>query len=760
SSTSSIKGAESSESVKRSGLFVNNLSVTQSSPDIEVVEKSEENESLKDSSDEKSGQTQSHHKEGRLSLIRPKSFRKLLRIHSRFRKSKSEDTSSSTTESLLSPRQSPSLPRQSSCAPFTIGQSIDEAVETESDIFGVHIHNTDRKLKTSQTVLCPAVKVHIIDSKTGNYLLKRDANRNVVSYYENKNEKVNYIMPMMTQPCDLVNRIRYPRYPIWEELLVYNEDYSHFIKEDILIFFEILDFVGFTSEIDFKNSVQKKNAPWCYRVAWAFLRPVSTDGHLNTNIKLRLQLFKPLSESLERDAKFPQTTENGSKICYQGSLYVTIKSISVNEAKQNLKPSLRSLLPLQPEQAPERTSNNEQPSDNETVRSIPIWSKIEGQASKVPTCLWHELSAGNNRSCYIIKFSNDGLKIVCGASVFTAYMAKEKRSSIFLFELPSGNFLKRVNGFHLGTIYDLDWSKDDQMLVSASNDCTSQVWRLHKDHLTSLVLPHPCFVYSARFCPNDANLIFTGAYDGLIRLWSVKKSLEILSCEPQLLQELDGNLGQVLCLAFKTYPNSNALTLFSGGTKGNIAAFKQKDNKNDSIWCLNSRIRLKELHNVPINSIKIHPFGNKLIVYCRDGIQRVIDYKLEIVVQRCYGTLNARHLIRGCISPCGKYLFAGSEDGMVHVWNTDTGDKIYVYNDLPFKDSVTCVEYHPFDNIHTYDTKIAVKPSPARKAVLRKSHTVDESSRDAAKSKLKMQRAMRKLEAALRLGVSESGESK
>lgn len=169
---------------------------------------------------------------------------------------------------------------------------------------------------------------------------------------------------------------------------------------------------------------------------------------------------------------------------------------------------------------------------------------------------------GNNRSCYSLKFSQDGSKLACGASVFAAYLSAEKRSSVFIYELPSGTFFRRVNGFHLGTIYDIDWSYDDRLIMSASNDCTVQIWSVEKEKLSSVVLPHPCFIYSCKFCPTQENqyLIFTGAYDGLIRLWSVRKCFEVtpgLSKDPELMCEIDAFQGHILSLCFKLLPQSN-----------------------------------------------------------------------------------------------------------------------------------------------------------------------------------------------------------
>jgi len=52
---------------------------------------------------------------------------------------------------------------------------------------------------------------------------------------------------------------------------------------------------------------------------------------------------------------------------------------------------------------------------------------------------------------------------------------------------------------------------------------------------------------------------------------------------------------------------------------------------------------------------------------------QIITYFRELVVRRYTGSLNFHHLIRGTISPCGRLIFNGSEDGVVHVWNSETG---------------------------------------------------------------------------------------
>ena len=43
------------------------------------------------------------------------------------------------------------------------------------------------------------------------------------------------------------------------------------------------------------------------------------------------------------------------------------------------------------------------------------------------------------------------------------------------------------------------------------------------------------------------------------------------------------------------------------------------------------------------------------------------------VMQKYIGALNFREQIRSCITPCGSFVFSGSEDNFAYAWNTDTG---------------------------------------------------------------------------------------
>ncbi|KAI1286811.1 Jouberin [Halotydeus destructor] len=634
-------------------------------------------------------------------------LKKLMKFPLTLRRSKSEDRPErvplDSSETSSNPATRSTNSETTILDPIAEDTGSNSSSEKFDNVLGLHIHSVDKKLKCNKLVFHPVVKVHIIDTATGRYLAKKNCQRTVVSYYENSSENVNYVLPAMTQPCDLVTKIRYPRFPIWEELLLYNDDYNHFVKDGVLFLFEILDFMTFES----KSGTGKGQNWGFYRIAWAFLRPVGVTGRRHLDRKCRLQLYTPVSAKLSRDAD--NTTEEERGATSDGQSLRQVKTIAV-------RPEL----------------------DTSPAASPPLWSRPTGHPCKVPKSKWQEFSAGNNRSCYSLRFSNEGTKLACGASVFAAYLSAEKRSSVFIYELPSGDFFKRVHGFHLGTIYDIDWSCDDKLIMSASNDCTAQVWPVAIDKgnnsASGVILPHPCFIYSCRFHPSQSTIIFTGAFDGVIRIWSVRHCFHLDGSphnqphhnqrhhlsnghlhhqstlshagarEPELLREIDGHQGQILDLAFKIEPmqgRPDRLTLFSAGSNGSLILWQSRiEQFNDqSIWLPVARVRIPELKGIPINSIQVCPVGSKLFLCCRDGVLRMIDYKTEIVVQKYPGSFNFNHLIRGSLSPCGRLVFVGSEDGYVHAWDSESGECIHTFDKLPFKGPVTCVQYHPFDHI-------------------------------------------------------------
>lgn len=109
-----------------------------------------------------------------------------------------------------------------------------------------------------------------------------------------------------------------------------------------------------------------------------------------------------------------------------------------------------------------------------------IWSRMAGQPCRIPNDLLLTLPSGKN-GCYSIRFSQSGSYIACGC------VEENNISPVFVYEIPDGKLAVKFTG-HFGLIYDLDWSKYDKYLLTASNDATARFVNFKNNKLLSLIL--------------------------------------------------------------------------------------------------------------------------------------------------------------------------------------------------------------------------------------------------------------------------------
>ncbi|CAH8643974.1 unnamed protein product [Schistosoma mattheei] len=212
----------------------------------------------------------------------------------------------------------------------------------------------------------------------------------------------------------------------------------------------------------------------------------------------------------------------------------------------------------------------------------------------------------------------------------------------------------------------------------------------HKKGILCNVLGHPNFVYSVAFKPiskelalndfrvlqtlvNRDHLLATACYDRVIRLWSIKHN------ETQLLQELNGvHQSHINSLTFDT----DGSRIYSGDALGLIVIWKETENqqrkqvKCQSKWMFEKKIEVRELEMCIINHLEFHPTLNLLLVHTRDNCPKMLDLRSNFITTRFHGALNNTELLRSCISPCGSFLFSGSEDQNVYVWNVNTANQL------------------------------------------------------------------------------------
>ena len=261
---------------------------------------------------------------------------------------------------------------------------------------------------------------------------------------------------------------------------------------------------------------------------------------------------------------------------------------------------------------------------------------------------------------------------------------------------------------HMNLIYDLHWSEDDTRLLSASSDGTARLWDTKQFSAASVkTLPHPCFVYCARFRPGPSarhrSQAVTGAFDGIVRIWN----LDIEGPVAEQLQELNSHRANVNSIIFQ----GDGMRMYTGDGRGSIllwAAEAGPANDDDDYdpalsemlpWENMGVIAEQEIKDDAITKLEMHPNGKFILVHARDNIIRLMDLRSELFIQRYKGAQNANLWTRSCFSACGTFIIGGSSEGHAFAWSTETGEQIYVYKRMGIKEGVSDVIFHPKDHI-------------------------------------------------------------
>lgn len=78
--------------------------------------------------------------------------------------------------------------------------------------------------------------------------------------------KCSHVLPQMTRPCDLSSNGGGRGGPVWEDELALDADPEEFMREGVVLFFEVVDF-----RVGASNAVLQRKGAWRY-IAWGFLK--------------------------------------------------------------------------------------------------------------------------------------------------------------------------------------------------------------------------------------------------------------------------------------------------------------------------------------------------------------------------------------------------------------------------------------------------------------------------------------------------------
>ena len=419
----------------------------------------------------------------------------------------SSDSDSSQVSDFNEKAASKSSPTASSVKTNEIG--IKDSGSQEYEILAVIVHELDQLL-LEQPSTRPMIVAHVVNIETGKYI---------------KNKRVP-VPPQFTGTW--VPQEQGLSRPTWNQELYFDFDVGTNLPE-ILLLFEILS----------EPSTNENNTP--FQLAWAFLRPISRMGIRHLGPKLQLQLYRvPIRRFLQRSRAnvFDIFTwfQNSRKDKYPSSLYITLKQIPQFLNKNS-------------------TLSMYQESVNQAiVKAGPLQRRrLSGQPVKLPTrkLVSFKAEVGSMAASY------------CPDGSYLAVAFIDGR--ICIYQLWKGGIHQELKG-HRGNVYDLHWFKSEQRtyLISSGSDCTARLWDPSTD--SCLMLPHPAYVYGARF--KDSTYIATACYDQLIRLWKWNQE------SVHLIDSYDQHRAPVNCLCWDGFER-----LFTGDTAGLISVWKFTDSR-------------------------------------------------------------------------------------------------------------------------------------------------------------------------------------
>jgi len=269
--------------------------------------------------------------------------------------------------------------------------------------------------------------------------------------------------------------------------------------------------------------------------------------------------------------------------------------------------------------------------------SIGLWSCAGQEAKLVKTIPYKGFLAG-------ISISPDG-KYLAGA---------DKNGLAPVWELANCREVARLEG-RSSNVYCFSISPDANLLATGVQKGATVIWDLSTGSIDS-VFPGDASVISTALSKKGTTLA-SGYRTGMLRAWDVRSK--------KLLLERQEHKGYVQCVSFS--PDGSYLA--SGG-----------DDNKARIWSLESgKIRAALEHPGDVTSASFTPDSQYLITTCTDGKIRQWDLNSRRVLIEWKPEMYSsyRRAWSSKVSPNGRMIAAGLQDGTVKIYETSSEEPLY-----------------------------------------------------------------------------------
>ncbi len=94
-----------------------------------------------------------------------------------------------------------------------------------------------------------------------------------------------------------------------------------------------------------------------------------------------------------------------------------------------------------------------------------------------------------------------------------------------IWDVQQGGLVRTVEG-HTGFIWGIDWSLEQDILVSAGTDGTVRWWNLEQGLNLATVQAHDAWARAVQVSP-DGKTVASGGEDGVIKLWEMQSHQDL-----------------------------------------------------------------------------------------------------------------------------------------------------------------------------------------------------------------------------------------
>jgi Prp8 binding protein len=230
---------------------------------------------------------------------------------------------------------------------------------------------------------------------------------------------------------------------------------------------------------------------------------------------------------------------------------------------------------------------------------------------------------------------------------------------------------------HRGAILDLQWSRDSEILFSASADMHLASWDLTSGQRIRRYVGHEEVINTLDISKRGEDTLISGSDDGTIGIWDPRTKNAADYIETQF---------PITAVAISEAGNE----IYSGGIDNDI-----------KVWDIRKKGVVYSMlgHQDTITTLRVSPDSQSLLSYSMDSTARTWDIRPFAPTERHIRTFDGaqvgieKNLVQASWDKDGKKIAVGAGDGTVVIWSSDNGKLLYK---LPgHKGTVNVAEFAP-----------------------------------------------------------------